>query len=191
MQKIIGLAAVIVTLSVLSSCGWNTEPPPAAPVPAPLASVPLASDIDQAFLQAMVPHHEMAIEMATLAGQKAKNPALKTMAGGIIRTQRDEIATMRKIHLRLFGGELEPDLMAHDRLGMTMTESGMNMDMALLGQAADFDRMFAEQMTQHHQGAINMARKVMAQTTDEEIRTLAESIIAAQTGEIAALAAVR
>lgn len=191
MKRLTGLAAVITMVLSLSSCGWNTEPPPAAPAPAALTSRPMASDIDQAFLQAMVPHHEMAIEMATLAGQKAKNPALKTMAAGIIRTQRDEIATMRKIHLRLFGGELAPDLMAHDRLGMTMTESGMNMDMALLGQTADFDRMFAEQMTQHHQGAINMARKVMAQTSDAEIQTLAESIIAAQTGEIAALAALR
>lgn len=188
-KNLSGLATVAVMVMSLYSCGANPAPPPPQ-APAMAMAHAMANDSERAFLQAMVPHHELAITMARQAGQQAKNPVIKSMAATIIRTQGEEIATMRTIHRRLFGSELEPDAMAHGRLGLTLAESGMNMDMAMPGPADDFDRMFAEHMTRHHQGAINMARKVLEKTNDGEIRTLAEAIIAAQTREIGILATI-
>lgn len=53
----------------------------------------------------------------------------------------------------------------------------------------DPDVDFARGMIGHHQGAIDMARIVIAHGDDPELRRLAEEIIAAQEGEIAFLEA--
>ena len=47
-----------------------------------------------------------------------------------------------------------------------------------------FDAAFIDGMIEHHQGAIDMAEMALEQTEHEEIRAMAEAIIAAQTGEI-------
>jgi uncharacterized protein (DUF305 family) len=53
------------------------------------------ADFDRMFLQMMIPHHEAAIAMAQQALTQAKHPEIKTLAQGIITTQRAEITEMQ------------------------------------------------------------------------------------------------
>jgi uncharacterized protein (DUF305 family) len=62
----------------------------------------------------------------------------------------------------------------------------MHRDMTL-EFTGDPDVDFARGMIPHHQGAIDMARAVLAYGQDPELKALAEGIIAAQEQEIAVL----
>jgi uncharacterized protein (DUF305 family) len=53
------------------------------------------ADFDRMFLQMMIPHHEAAIAMAQQALAQAEHPEIKTLAQGIITTQRAEIGEMQ------------------------------------------------------------------------------------------------
>jgi uncharacterized protein (DUF305 family) len=141
---------------------------------------------DAAFLRAMIPHHESAIQMANVAKQRAQHPQIERLAVDIIAAQSDEIIRMHRIYRRLFRTALTPHPMAHERLGLSPQEAGMaHMDAAkALTRARPFDRAFIDEMVSHHQGAIRMARAVMAKTNDREIEGLAEAIVSAQSREI-------
>ena len=51
---------------------------------------------DKAFLQAMIVHHEGAIEMAKEAKVKGQHPEVKSMADDIIMAQTTEVEQMKK-----------------------------------------------------------------------------------------------
>lgn len=60
----------------------------------------------------------------------------------------------------------------------------MNPDLEALKAAPDFDRAFIEEMIPHHQMGVMMAQMALVHGDRPEIRTLAESIVKAQTAEI-------
>lgn len=69
-------------------------------------------------------------------------------------------------------------MMSDTQMGGT-DHNQMNMD-----PSRPFDAQFIDSMIEHHQGAITMAQQALDQAEHEELRTLAEAIIAAQTSEI-------
>jgi uncharacterized protein (DUF305 family) len=50
---------------------------------------------DEAFINAMIPHHESAIDMAQVALAESDNPAIRDLAGRIVEDQTREIEQMR------------------------------------------------------------------------------------------------
>ncbi|MCW1888267.1 MAG: DUF305 domain-containing protein [Candidatus Moranbacteria bacterium] len=69
--------------------------------------------------------------------------------------------------------------------GMSMTA----MNDALKNKTGDdFDKAFIELMTEHHQGAIDMANLIETRAKHQEIKALGKNIITAQTKEIKEMA---
>jgi hypothetical protein len=76
---------------------------------------------DRAFIDAMVPHHQAAIEMATEAKEAGLTaPELNEIADDIIATQQPEIDQMLEWREQWFGSkEREPEAAALEVLGLT------------------------------------------------------------------------
>jgi uncharacterized protein (DUF305 family) len=51
---------------------------------------------DRAFIDAMIPHHQSAIEMAKVAYEKSENPRIKKLAENIVGAQQTEIEQMKR-----------------------------------------------------------------------------------------------
>lgn len=70
--------------------------------------------------------------------------------------------------------------------GSVMSNEMSGMMAGLSGKTGDeFDRAFLSEMIVHHEGAVDMAKAVLVNGKHPELKTMANAIITAQTGEIA------
>lgn len=155
--------------SLLSACGSDdTSPESVAPPPIPSSDVALIDNL--------VPHHEMAMEMADIEIARGTRDDVKMMAQMMKTTQQDEIARMRAIRLRVEGS---------DQIASLEDPHGQ-IDMSKLGAAtgADVDRVFLENMVPHHAGAVSLSHRALDNISDPELREMAETTIVMQTREM-------
>jgi len=149
------------------------------------------ADLDRAFLQGMVPHHQAAIDMATVEVQRGKDPRPKALAQAIITDQQREIAQMTQIAQAQF--KVTPMKEMSGPLG-TLMGVPLSMDMSMMGQdlaaAPDTDHAFLTMMIPHHASAILMADEENNDGGDSQLKTLSQSIIAAQAKEIGEMQAL-
>ena len=179
--RLLLLATVTVLVSVaafLGGCGSKNVDSTTTTV-ASSTSAPF----DRAFIDAMVPHHRSAIEMAKVAQQTGlSSPALNGIALSIIDTQQVELDRMLAWRLTWYGSR-KVDPRAGEQLGMSEAEMGNHTNMNDL-RGGNVDAMFASMMTDHHEGAIRMARMALERGQHPEIKQLARQIIAAQEREV-------
>lgn len=170
--------------AALAACGSSTSSSHSAST---------ANTVDHAFVQQMIPHHKMAVQMAHMAQTQAQHPAAKTLAASIITSQTHEITEMTAIAHKLgvtpdqmpVKGSMSAHMGSDDQtLGLTMAQSGMSMNMNTLNGAKPFDRMFIDMMIPHHQGAIRMAHVELTKGTNPQLKSIATGIIAAHAREI-------
>ncbi|GAA3086607.1 DUF305 domain-containing protein [Streptomyces roseofulvus] len=152
----------------------------------PSSAAPSASgafnDADVMFAQMMIPHHEQALEMAKLADGRAEDDGVKKIVAAVEKAQDPEIQKM-KAWLKGWG-QPESAGMGHSMAGM-MSEQDMKNLAAAKGK--DFDRIFAELMIAHHEGAVEMAKDEQKNGANAEAKALAGEVVRAQTAEIAEL----
>ena len=205
-------AAGALTALTLAACGSsgssgsNTASSiSSAPAPAPAATSgsPTAAHnaADVNFAELMIPHHQQAIEMATLAGTRAANGQVKTIAERVRAAQGPEITTMtgwltswdqptavpsttaRPMGSTSgMGGSPSPGMGGTTSPYGMMSDAEMGMLQGLTGSA--FDREFLTMMIGHHQGAIALARTEKAAGQYRPATDLARSIETSQTGEV-------
>ena len=147
----------------------------------------MVATIDRHFIEQMIPHHEGAIEMAKLAQERATQTEIKTLAASIIKSQTEEIVQMKSWYKDWYGTEVPLEANESMGMGRGMMRGGMmgdQNDMESLKNANDFDKAFIEEMIPYHQMAVMMAKMLTQGTKREEMKTLAQNIIEAQTKEI-------
>lgn len=143
----------------------------------------------------MIGHHAQAIAMSQWAESHGASATIRTLAGRIINAQRDEITLMQN-WLRDRNQpvpEADPRGMKMDMGGMThyMTMPGMlteeQMKQLDAARGTDFDRLFLNFMIQHHSGAVQMVKELLATpgaANDETVWKLASDVNVDQTTEI-------
>jgi uncharacterized protein (DUF305 family) len=197
---------------ILTGCGAGTPatapassaavPSAAAPSsPSPTAAVSAQhNDTDIAFAQAMIPHHQQAIEMAAIATDRAQSGAVKSLAEQIRTAQVPEIIQLTDF-LTTWGAAMPtPGPMSGGTAGMNhggMTamngadHSGMpgmmtdaHIQKLRTATGTTFDTMFLQMMIEHHRGAVADAQREVANGSNPEAKQLAAKIIADQIAEI-------
>ena len=157
---------------------------------------------DIAFAQSMIPHHEQAVEMSTMAQDErhAASEQVRALARRITETQEPEIAQMTG-WLAEWGVEdgetAEPGTASPtpeatgtgEPTGATVM-SPEAMESLAAAQGPAFDRQWLEMMIDHHAGAVRSARDVLLTTTNPEVKALADSMVTTQTAEIDELRAL-
>lgn len=132
------------------------------------ATAPAASVEEQvAFIDNIVPHHQVATMMADEALSKAVRPGLKVIAQRMKDDQTREIAEYRSIRRELVGVDTTPAPMAP----------------APITPGPDFDRAWILMMVNHHQGAINNSLMIHAAGASSRLDSLAHHTITEQRKE--------
>ena len=140
-----------------------------------------ASDLsgqDIMFAQMMIPHHQQAVDMSTLAETRSTNPEILALAKQIKDAQAPEIEQMTA-WLDSAGAGMD---MGHD-MGMGGMLSQEQISALENAQGALFDKLYLEGMIAHHQGAIQMA-KMITKSANAEAKELGSNIVTSQTAEI-------
>lgn len=193
-QQFVLPAALALALG-LSACGSGSAAPTESSAPTSRTEETTSSETatasfseaDVTFLQSMIPHHDQANEMANLALGRTQRRELEEFARGIVDKQSAEIQQMRSL---LEAAGEDPDGMSgsgHEGMDMEQMPGMMSQDdVAALEelQGPEFDLAFLEMMTEHHQGAIEMAETALVEGENPQVQDLADRIIADQQAEI-------
>lgn len=146
----------------------TTEVESVAPPPIPL------SDVD--YIDNLVPHHEMAVQMADAVIARGADQEVKSMAAEMKAMQQEEIDVLRDIRTRVAGS---------DRIA-AMRDPHVELDIqeleAASGSAADV--MFIENMIPHHAGAVSLSHRALDQLSEPQLIEIANNTIVLQTREM-------
>jgi len=165
-----------------------------------------AGRAEMRFLEGMIDHHQMALDMANDCLAKASSESVLTLCQNIIDAQTAEIATMQGSLLDWYNVEYNPVAMSeamsddmagmdHDEMdGMPATDPPMMMGM-MAGlnrlEGVDYEIAFLESMIDHHDDAIHMSERILERALEgvghTELREMSQQIIDDQSAEIEAM----
>jgi uncharacterized protein (DUF305 family) len=175
----------------------------------PLACAALSAALLAAIPALAQPSGHMASSKCSEAGMKSANESMMKMTDATKKA-----AVMKEMHTakEMMGKKDEKGCVTHMEKAMgMMTGMGTMMDMQMMAPAAsdsastkgykaammktmenmpmmkftgDADRDFMIHMRSHHQGAVDMAKVVLANGKDSEVRKLAQDIVTAQEKEL-------
>jgi len=150
---------------------------------------PADADYDLRFVDAMIPHHQGAVEMAQEVLKKSQRPEMKKLAQDIIAAQNREIEQMKQWRKAWYPNADSKPMAWHAQMNHMMAMSPEQMQAMMmkgdLGAAdAEFDLRFLDAMIPHHEGALVMAKDVLSKSKRPEMKKLAQDILSSQQKEI-------
>ena len=172
--------------------GTSTPATAAASSTAPASATGDHDQADVDFAVAMVPHHLQAVELADLVPSRTTNPEVLALAREITAAQQPEVEQLTT-WLATWGADPSmghdemTDHGAHGADGMA-TADDLRALGALSGDA--FDQRWLALMVAHHEGAVAMAKDVLANGRHAPTRALATAVVAEQQAEITRMQAL-
>jgi uncharacterized protein (DUF305 family) len=146
--------------------------------------VPYTPGGDVAFIDAMVPHHLMAIAMANMVIERGMRMDVKQFALRIKESQTGEVAQMRALRTAITGSGDVPtaprDPHAEQTMMVMMTQTG-----------ASLEQLFLDDMLAHHAGGVQLAHRALPNLETTDMRGLAENIFEVQSTEIGEIQTLR
>ena len=156
---------------------------------------------DLEYLEHMIPHHQVAIDMSNLLIPETKNPVTLHLCRDIIRKQSYEIWEMtmmkNKISETLFDekkGRIDRYKTKLERYEPILSKSKdgscdplffkPNDHMAHMKHMKVNDRSYLEHMIPHHQVAIDMSKRLLLHTNHSYLMEFSRKLIIDQEGEI-------
>jgi uncharacterized protein (DUF305 family) len=147
------------------------------------------------FTRDMMVHHTQAVEMADIARNQSKDPAIRVLATDIFLSQQAEIGQMQGWldvwGLPYTGTEPAMSWMGHPTYGL-MPGMASSEEIDRLNQASpeEVDEQFLRLMIRHHQGALPMAEAILERSQRPEVTKLAQKIDVSQQAEIRGMQAL-
>ncbi len=150
------IGAVLALLTVTAACGDDSK-----------GTGPNHADDSRAYIDQIVPHHQIALIRADEALANATHPGLKTIAQRMKDDQSREITEFKGERSRLVGSDTTPPAMQPEPIPA--------------GPA--FDSLWITMMVTHHQGAIDMSLLARQAGVSALLDSLARHTITEQTAE--------
>lgn len=173
----LGITALIVTVPVAQSGGQK----PAQTAPQGDHSMMLM-DADFAYL--MVKHHRGGIEMAKTEESRGSSSEVKALAAKIRQGQERDLPTLTQYGNKAKKGGM---IASHEKQMDKEHQASMAKLKAASGNA--LDKAFAEEMSKHHQKALEMIKQ--AHLTDAKLKQTTDKMAAEQKQELQELKKVQ
>lgn len=185
-RTLLAVVGVLAASLTLSACSTGTSDTGSDSPGSSSDAAATFNDQDVSFAQSMVVHHSQAIDMAQVILDKdGIDPRVTELAQDIKDAQGPEIDQLNGF-LEQWDAPAEMEGMdgmdGMEGVAGTMSEQ----DMADLETATGIEasRLFLEQMTVHHEGAVEMAQVQVDEGEDPDATALAQKIIDDQNAEL-------
>ena len=156
---------------------------------------------DIEYLEHMIPHHQVAIDMSELLEKKSTNPQMLDLCRQIIRSQGYEIWEMtmmkRKLSETIFSNDKGRKPYEKTKLEIFYPKMSSSNDgvcdplffkpddhMKHMEHMEITDRSYLEHMIPHHQVAIDMSKRLLLHTNHSYLMEFCRKLIIEQQGEI-------
>ena len=158
---------------------------------------------DKEYLEHMIPHHQVAVDISILLQKKTKNSEMQDILRKIIWVQNYEIQLMRDMARGLPENDMSTseidmvrnytitigDLTKPNKVGLTKTYCDPHFfdpkkHMEHMKHMKLDDKMYIKHMIPHHQVAVDMSKVLLKNTKNDFMIYLANRIIRSQNAEI-------
>jgi uncharacterized protein (DUF305 family) len=165
-------------------------------------STPAADSVDAGFSRDMRAHHSQAVQMSFLVRERTDDADVDQLALDILLTQQQQVGQMyawldawglpqasTEDRMAWMSGSSMGDMSGMGGMSGGMPGMASNAELQALeaAEGEEAERIFLQLMIPHHEAGVEMADYAVENAETDQVRSLAESISAAQQSELTVL----